>query len=80
MTCDDGWMADYAAAAERLRTICGALPEVSERLSHGAPTFFIRGVGLNDYNANAASSVAVYQDEVYMNFPAGQLFQFFDGH
>jgi hypothetical protein len=27
---------------ERLRKICLALPEVSERLSHGAPTFFIR--------------------------------------
>jgi hypothetical protein len=28
---------------ERLRRVCLALPEVSERLSHGAPTFFIRG-------------------------------------
>ena len=28
---------------ERLRTICLALPETSERLSHGAPTFFVRG-------------------------------------
>jgi hypothetical protein len=27
----------------RLREICLALPETSERLSHGAPTFFIRG-------------------------------------
>jgi hypothetical protein len=27
----------------RLRTICLGLPETSERLSHGAPTFFIRG-------------------------------------
>jgi len=27
----------------RLRTICLALPETSERLSHGAPTFFVRG-------------------------------------
>ncbi len=26
----------------RLRKICLALPEVSERLSHGAPTFFVR--------------------------------------
>jgi hypothetical protein len=26
----------------RLREICLALPETSERLSHGAPTFFIR--------------------------------------
>jgi hypothetical protein len=28
---------------ERIRTICLELPETSERLSHGAPTFFIRG-------------------------------------
>ena len=27
---------------ERLRTICVALPETSERLSHGEPTWFIR--------------------------------------
>ena len=26
-----------------LRTICLALPEVTERLSHGEPTFFVRG-------------------------------------
>ena len=26
----------------RLREICCALPEVTERLSHGSPTFFIR--------------------------------------
>ena len=28
---------------ERLRRVCLALPEVEERLSHGAPTFFVRG-------------------------------------
>jgi hypothetical protein len=28
---------------ERLRRICLDLPEVEERLSHGAPTFFVRG-------------------------------------
>jgi hypothetical protein len=28
---------------ERLRTICMAFPEVTERLSHGAPTWFVRG-------------------------------------
>ncbi|HUY72737.1 MAG TPA: MmcQ/YjbR family DNA-binding protein [Gaiellaceae bacterium] len=28
---------------ERLRKLCLALPEVEERLSHGAPTFFVRG-------------------------------------
>ena len=29
--------------AERLRAICMSLPEVSERPSHGAPTWFVRG-------------------------------------
>src|SRR2546430_13611762 len=28
---------------EKLREICLGLPETSERLSHGAPTFFVRG-------------------------------------
>ena len=28
---------------ERIRAICLALPETSERLSHGAPTCFVRG-------------------------------------
>jgi hypothetical protein len=29
-------------ALQQLRRICAALPEVSERLSHGSPTFFVR--------------------------------------
>jgi hypothetical protein len=28
---------------ERVRRICTALPETAERLSHGEPTFFVRG-------------------------------------
>lgn len=28
---------------ERVRRICSALPETTERLSHGAPTFFVKG-------------------------------------
>jgi hypothetical protein len=28
---------------ERLRAVCLALPEVTERASHGAPTFFVQG-------------------------------------
>lgn len=31
------------ATLERLREICFGLPETTERLSHGAPTFFVRG-------------------------------------
>ena len=39
----------YPSAATRkavlthLRAVCLALPEASERLSHGAPSFFVRG-------------------------------------
>ena len=31
------------AALRRVRKICAVLPEVEERPSHGAPTFFFRG-------------------------------------
>jgi hypothetical protein len=44
--CDDAAMVGTAEREQtlgRLRRICLALPEVSERLSHGAPTFFVRG-------------------------------------
>jgi hypothetical protein len=34
---------DPAAALARVREACLALPEVSERESHGAPSFFVRG-------------------------------------
>ena len=30
-------------ALARVRTLCTALPDVEERPSHGAPTFFYRG-------------------------------------
>jgi hypothetical protein len=33
---------ERARTLARLRDICLALPETSERLSHGAPTFFVR--------------------------------------
>jgi hypothetical protein len=35
--------ADAGAALERLRGRCMALPEATERLSHGEPTWFVRG-------------------------------------
>jgi hypothetical protein len=34
---------DVALATSQLRTIAERLPEVTERLSHGAVTFFVRG-------------------------------------
>src|SRR5215472_13686445 len=32
----------HLEALERLRAICRPFPEASERLSHGAPTFFVK--------------------------------------
>jgi hypothetical protein len=34
---------DMAESLAALRAICMDLPEVTERLSHGAPTWFVRG-------------------------------------
>ncbi|MFO0688223.1 MAG: TonB-dependent receptor [Myxococcota bacterium] len=41
-------------------------------------TFFIRGVGLNDFTANASSAVAVYVDDAPRNLPAIQLGLLYD--
>jgi hypothetical protein len=35
--------AEHDRTLERLRELCLGLPETSERLSHGAPAFFVRG-------------------------------------
>ena len=35
--------ATAATALDEVRRICGALPEATERLSHGSPTWFVRG-------------------------------------
>lgn len=63
-----------------LRDISAFTPNLEIKSSFGAsnPTLFIRGVGLNDFNANSASAVAIYNDDIYMNSPAGQLGQIFD--
>lgn len=34
--------ADVEAATDQLRQLCAELPEVTERISHGAVTFFVR--------------------------------------
>ena len=36
-------MSKADALVERVRKICLSLPEVTERPSHGAPTFFVKG-------------------------------------
>ena len=43
-----------------------------------AASFFIRGVGLQDFSANAASAVAIYGDVIPLNSPALQLGGLFD--
>ncbi len=42
------------------------------------PNFTIRGVGVNDYAINQATSVGTYVDQVYISSPAMLLFQMFD--
>jgi iron complex outermembrane receptor protein len=69
-----------ALGAQSIADISQFTPNLEIRSVFAAsnPTLFIRGVGLRDFNANSASSVAVYNDDVYMNSPAGQLSQLFD--
>jgi outer membrane receptor protein involved in Fe transport len=52
--------------------------EINTRSAASNPTLFIRGIGLKDYNANAAGAVAVYQNGININSPAIQLGQLFD--
>jgi iron complex outermembrane receptor protein len=52
--------------------------EIKSAFAASNPTIYIRGVGLDDFNANAASAVAIYQDNVYLQSPAIQLAQFYD--
>ncbi|MBW2578307.1 MAG: TonB-dependent receptor [Deltaproteobacteria bacterium] len=52
--------------------------EINTVFAASNPTIFIRGIGLKDYNAIAAGSVAIYQDGVNINSPAIQLGQLFD--
>jgi outer membrane receptor protein involved in Fe transport len=51
-----------------------------EIVTYGAtsPTFFIRGIGLNDFNPNSTGAVAIYRDDVPFNAPAMQLSPLFD--
>ncbi len=42
------------------------------------PAIFLRGVGLNDYNANSNGSVGWYMDGVYISQVTSQNFQLFD--
>jgi outer membrane receptor protein involved in Fe transport len=68
-----------ALGAQNVADLAKVTPNVEIRTSGATTaTFFIRGVGLSDFNANAPSAVAIYQDDVALNLPALQLGQFFD--
>jgi iron complex outermembrane receptor protein len=58
----------------------GLSPSLSIKTDDNAanPKIFIRGVGLNDFNPNTATPVAIYVDGVYVGSPLAQMGQFFD--
>lgn len=68
-----------ALGAQSIEDLAGFTPNL-EIVTAGAttPTFFIRGVGLNDFNPNSSGAVAIYQDDVPKNSPALQLGTLFD--
>lgn len=52
--------------------------QIKSTFADSSPIIFIRGVGINDFNANAPGGVGVYVDDVYAGLSIGRLFQFFD--
>ncbi len=76
-----GFSAEDLAAlgAQDIADLASFTPNL-EIVTSGAttPTFFIRGVGLNDFNPNSTGSVAIYRDDVAINTPALQLLPLFD--
>ena len=52
--------------------------EMRESFSNARPAMYIRGIGVSDYGAEAASAVGVYRDGVYYGVQTGLTFQMFD--
>jgi len=68
-----------ALGVEDISDLAAVTPNLSiNTISASTPTFFIRGVGLNDFASNATGAVAVYQDGIPISSPALQLGQLFD--
>ncbi|MDE0883925.1 MAG: TonB-dependent receptor [Myxococcota bacterium] len=68
-----------ALGVSDISDISQVTPNLEIRVSGAtSANFFIRGVGLADFSANAASAVAIYQDGVALNSPAIQIGQIFD--
>jgi iron complex outermembrane receptor protein len=68
-----------ALGAQNISDLAKVTPNV-EIVTTGSTsaTFFIRGVGLSDFGANATGAVTIMQDDVVLNAPALQLGQLFD--
>ncbi len=68
-----------ALGAQNIADLAGFTPNL-EIVTAGAttPTFFIRGVGLNDFNSNSTGAVAIYRDDVPINAPALQILALYD--
>ena len=68
-----------ALGAQNVSDLAKVTPNVEIKTAGStAPTFFIRGVGLSDFSANAAGAVAIYRDDAAINAPAIQLTPLFD--
>ncbi|MFP6563082.1 MAG: TonB-dependent receptor [Myxococcota bacterium] len=68
-----------ALGAQNIADVSAVTPNVEIRTAGAtSPTFFIRGVGLSDFSANAAGAVAIYRDDVPINAPAMQLGLLYD--
>jgi iron complex outermembrane receptor protein len=68
-----------ALGAQNVSDLAKVTPNVEIKTAGStAPTFFIRGVGLSDFSANASGAVAIYRDDVPINAPAIQLTPLFD--
>jgi iron complex outermembrane receptor protein len=69
----------HALGAQNIADVSKFTPNVEIRTAGAtAASFFIRGVGLQDFSANAASAVAIYGDDIPLNAPALQLGGLFD--
>lgn len=68
-----------ALGAKDISDLAAFTPNL-EIVTSGAttPTFFIRGVGLNDFSSNSTGAVAIYTDDVPINAPPMQLPSLFD--
>jgi iron complex outermembrane receptor protein len=69
-----------AQRAHTLTEITKQVPglELGTAFYYTHPSIFLRGVGTNDFNANAVGAVGIYHDEVYDAAPPSQLLHAFD--